>query len=721
MDTNELKDVEEVVESIRGKAEEAGHSMKEAFGAAKNWAESLFGSLKKVASVIGGGVLTGLKAIKNVALTALKGIGKIGSTFFKASTGVAKLASGYDSIKKISNAFQGLGKSIGRIAFYRIIRSMIKAITEAFKEGLENAYAFSSGIATEGHRFAEALDSMSTAGLTMKNQLGSAFISLLAAIQPIVNMIIGLVTRLADAISQLISALTGMTYLKAIEYPKKWGEAAKGAGKAAKEWKNQILGFDEINRLEAPSNGGGGGGASALDPMSMFQDTPISDEIKKFVDALKMAIMNGKWVAAGKMLAQKINSIFPPVWQWNIWGQKLGYYMDGAAKVLLTTLEKIDFKGIGSKLAWFINGILTKIDFTVWGKILVRKMTAAIEFFAGFLGKLDWKLVGDSIGHCITGAFSAASEWLSSQDWAKVGETVAKKLRDLFEGLDFSSIARAFFELLGVALMAASELLGSFFAEVFSGVYDYFSDQVEEVGGNIWKGILTGMWEGVKNGFTWLKENVWDPFIEGCKEVLGIHSPSTVFKDIGTNIVDGLWEGISEKWVEFKRSFENLWSELKRWWEGLKLGAFHIPRPVFSWTYTEATGAIARALEFVGLPSTIPHLNISWAAKGGIVDGATLIGAGEAGMEAIVPLERNTEWMRIFAHEMNSVNESSDADTAAAVEEGSDNIVSAIMGATMQIISAMNGRQDNGNMDLDGIVREITRIQRRQARSTGAA
>lgn len=38
------------------------------------------------------------------------------------------------------------------------------------------------------------------------------------------------------------------------------------------------------------------------------------------------------------------------------------------------------------------------------------------------------------------------------------------------------------------------------------------------------------------------------------------------------------------------------------------------------------------------LKGVIPSLGIDWYAKGGIVDGATLIGAGEAGPEAIVPL-----------------------------------------------------------------------------------
>ena len=38
-------------------------------------------------------------------------------------------------------------------------------------------------------------------------------------------------------------------------------------------------------------------------------------------------------------------------------------------------------------------------------------------------------------------------------------------------------------------------------------------------------------------------------------------------------------------------------------------------------------------------PPSVPHIEVKWAAKGGIVDGATLIGAGEKGPEAIVPLD----------------------------------------------------------------------------------
>lgn len=196
---------------------------------------------------------------------------------------ISQVGSAAEKTKKPLETFVS---SLKRIAFYRIIRSIIKAITQALKEGLENAYAFSNGITGEGHRFAEAMDSMSSATTKMKNQLGSAFIALLAAIAPIVNAIINLVVRLADAISQLFSAFTGSTYLKASDVSAKFADNMKKGAGAAKEWKNQLLSFDEINRLNEPSGGGGGGG-SGLDPSQMFEDSPINEKLLAFINRIK--------------------------------------------------------------------------------------------------------------------------------------------------------------------------------------------------------------------------------------------------------------------------------------------------------------------------------------------------------------------------------------------------------------------------------------------------
>ena len=73
-------------------------------------------------------------------------------TINRASKGFTKLT----QLFNLSNT--AIGKMISsfkRVAFYRIIRAFIKAITNAAKEGMENAYKFSSTLNTIGKRFAE--------------------------------------------------------------------------------------------------------------------------------------------------------------------------------------------------------------------------------------------------------------------------------------------------------------------------------------------------------------------------------------------------------------------------------------------------------------------------------------------------------------------------------------------------------------------------------------
>jgi phage-related protein len=306
-----------------------------------------------------------------------------------AAEGVKNLSK---AAKKSQPPLGNLVSSLKRIAFYRIIRSVIKAIGQAFQEGLQNAYAFSAGISTEGHRFSAALDSMSSAGLKMKNQLGSAFIGLLAAIAPIVNAIIGLITKIADALSQLFAIFTGGTYLKAADVPAKWADAAGGAAKAAKEWKNQLLAFDEINRLEEPSDpSGGGGGGGALDPSQMFVDTPIDgifakirDKLLELKDSIDFEPLKRSWEGFKESVIGLAETI----------GKALGWLWDNiAAPFIKWTIESalpaiLDLVSAAIDLANTILQILGPAIDWIWNNLLKPVVTYIGEVFIGTLKDL---------------------------------------------------------------------------------------------------------------------------------------------------------------------------------------------------------------------------------------------------------------------------------------------------------------------------------------------
>ena len=118
-----------------------------------------------------------------------------------------------------------------------------------------------------------------------------------------------------------------------------------------------------------------------------------------------------------------------------------------------------------------------------------------------------------------------------------------------------------------------------------------------------------------------------------------IHKIQSFFVDL-TGVYD-------KEWNTWSDLVHGLWDALKNWWHGLTLGRFDFKLPHLTVTWQEL-GSNSILARYLGI-TAIPHMGVEWYARGGIVDGATLIGAGEQGREAIIPLERHTEWIRMVA------------------------------------------------------------------------
>ena len=151
--------------------------------------------------------------------------------------------------------------------------------------------------------------------------------------------------------------------------------------------------------------------------------------------------------------------------------------------------------------------------------------------------------------------------------------------------------------------------------------------------------------------------------------VIGGPAGAAIGLTIGTlislNVMDFDYSGIIHKFQEFfvdltgfydkewnswSDMVHGLWEGLKSWWRGLSLGRFDFKLPHLTVTWQEL-GANSILARYLGI-TAIPHMGVEWYARGGIVDGATLIGAGEQGKEAIIPLERHTEWIRLVAEQL---------------------------------------------------------------------
>ena len=90
---------------------------------------------------------------------------------------------------------------------------------------------------------------------------------------------------------------------------------------------------------------------------------------------------------------------------------------------------------------------------------------------------------------------------------------------------------------------------------IVNGFKSYMS-QIKDIG----KNIVNGVWEGIKSMASWITSKVkgfFSGIVDSVKGVLGIHSPSRVFAGIGENMALGLSDGWDSEYNKIKRNITN--------------------------------------------------------------------------------------------------------------------------------------------------------------------
>lgn len=204
--------------------------------------------------------------------------------FGSLATVAKKVADGF---KRAATSAKNFLHSITRIAMYRAIRSALKAITQGFKEGLQNAYQFSK---LNGGQLAKSLDSIATSTQYLKNSLATLAAPLINSFAPAIKYVIGLLVKFINMINYGVAVFTGKdTWLKAKEAPAEYAAATNSATEANKKFKASLLGIDEINALNDNSASGGGVGGSGTNYGDMFEEVPTfeSNATQDVIDDIK--------------------------------------------------------------------------------------------------------------------------------------------------------------------------------------------------------------------------------------------------------------------------------------------------------------------------------------------------------------------------------------------------------------------------------------------------
>lgn len=463
------------------------------------------------------------------------------------------------SVSGVASSLKGVVGGFKRIIGYRIIRSIIKEITQGFSEGIKNLYGWSSlftgamyQVGGVGKSFKEVMDGIATSTLYLKNSVAAAAAPFISALAPAIDYVIDKAVALLNVINQLMALFSGATsWNKAIKKTQEYGDAVGGAGGAAKEALKYLAPFDELNRLPDDKNGGGGGG-SGTDYSGMFEEqTEFLEGLKDFADSLKEKINAGDWQGVGVLIGEKINGIIDFLEDGDYFattGARIGTAINAWFTTKYWTLETINFGHIGGDIATSFNNMVENIDFEIIGRSITQKFTILGDLIVSAVNTINWREVGDSIGDLIRGAFDQLSDWLDGIDWQTFGYNLWYDLKSVVEGLNFTAIAESLMRLLGTAFGAATAIVGNFVNQVWQDIKGYFEQYLPNGWDSTGSEIIAGIFQGITNALssvgTWIAEHVFQPLFNGIKSAFGIASPASTMIEPGKMIGEGILEGL---------------------------------------------------------------------------------------------------------------------------------------------------------------------------------
>lgn len=211
---------------------------------------------------------------------------------------------------------------------------------------------------------------------------------------------------------------------------------------------------------------------------------------------------------------------------------------------------------------------------------------------------------------------------------------------------------------------------------VFSAIGNFIGTTMTAISSKI-----TSVWNAVKNTVSTV--------VNAIKSTI-----SSVFNAVKSTVTT-IWNGIKtamETPIEnAKNKIKSIVDTIKGFFSNLNISFPNIPLPHFS--VSPSGWKVADLLQ-----GTIPSLGISWYAKGGIMDGITPFGlngnqlmvGGEAGKEAIIPLEKDTRGIELIA---SKLEENMHSENSVVIQEKMNTIIK-----LLEMLTGMKIVLDSGAM-----------------------
>ncbi len=657
---------------------------------------------------------------KSIGVAAYGGFKKVGSVIKNTVTkGLNKAVAG---IKNMGKQADNLRKKFLKIGLALIA---MRSLMAGFKQIVSSALNDN-----------EKLQNQLTA---LKGVLG-------IALAPVINAVLNALTNVVTLVDKVYQAFTGISLIAKYnaQQAQKLADSTSDAADSAKEYKNQLAGFDVANKFT--DNSSTSNKSSDSDTLKNFEAS-YSESISKFAEMIKSAWEKTDFTDVGKKISEKLVGMLQNIDWVNIKSKGFGAgksfatlvnglfsYSDSDGNTLSTSIGKT----IGESLNTIVStakGFATNLNWKKVGTELANGLLKTIS-------TIDFENVGETIHDFITGLCDSIASFFNRLTENDDGyKTIKKSITDFFNGLKLSDIT--------LSIIKATVSIANFSFNILSNLLDDIIQSICDKFGWEWDGSWLDLGPlGIKvpkikfnfgsdnsetdsdNDLSW-----WDKLVEK----LGKKSPiiaalgtgvgtSTITTTINGSVSSSFtdlktkWDSIKEKGKEaittIKGSVNNTFTNLEKKWDSIKnktnistikgsvnrtftnlkskwdslkskvststiKGKIHrsFNTAKSNWNSLKnktttittklkdsITSGIRKILnslvsmvnKVITVLNKLPGINISkinppMLAKGGIVNNpgrgiqATI---GEAGAEAVLPLQNNTEWMDIIAEKL---------------------------------------------------------------------
>ena len=309
--------------------------------------------------------------------------------------------------------------------------------------------------------------------------------------------------------------------------------------------------------------------------------------------------------------------------------------------------------GVAAAATWALNGAIAVLTSPITlviaaiaaliaiGVLLYQNWDTVVEF-----AKTAWQGLCDFI----SGICQAIGEFFSGL-WTKlqeifepIGQWFGEKFQQGWDAISntFSKLGSWFGDRWNDSKNALAEA-NTWLGEKFQSGRDKVNSAFEKVGswfGDRWNDIK----DGVKEADIWFGEK-----FESAKE-----KTQNPFQKIGSWFGDR-WKDIQDALKEIPNWFKNLFNDAMENAKSIVKSGIDKLRSFFNFDWSLPRIKLPHfniSGSFSLNPPRIPSFSVDWYARGGVFNSPSIIGVGEAGQEAVMPLERNTGWISTLAQKV---------------------------------------------------------------------